>query len=217
MAEALHDKVLGRLRNATSVSGDVIRSLSSYLQAMVAGNSVLGSPLATARVVAEAWLSSLRAAPPERVLPLWYIANDVLLTSKKDQRGAWLPAFADQLLEAATISGGACPGRIPDMARLTSIWSERAVYKPRFMGVVEAALKSAGPKPVEEEEGGGGGRLHHAGGGGGPAHASGQPGAGGRCGRHARAGGGSPPHARRRHRARAAPGEVEGGAAGESR
>ena len=155
-AAALRERVRSRLKGATSVSGDVIRGLSQYLQAQAAGGSTLGDVTATTRAVAEAWGGAVRAAPRERVLPLWYIANDVMLSSPKDRRGAWVAALSEHLPAAATASGRVAPDRRAELLRLTTIWVERGVYKARFMARLEAALaagaaESAPPRERREE------------------------------------------------------------------
>ena len=141
--DALSERVTARLATA-SIAGDVVKGLSQYLQHH-------GDNISTAQAVAAGWAAAIAAAPPERLLPLLYVANDVLQGSRGERKVLFAEAFAHQLPAAfATAVKGNRRERAA-ISRLPGIWRERGVYSPRFCGVLSKAIDDA--LAEEEDEG----------------------------------------------------------------
>uniref|UniRef100_A0A7S4IRH3 CID domain-containing protein n=1 Tax=Odontella aurita TaxID=265563 RepID=A0A7S4IRH3_9STRA len=116
------------------------------------------SPGGASRAVDE-WRDVLRTCRPDQLLPLLYVANEVLQTSKRNRGNKFLEAFGASL-------GGSLrficerDGRVVEKVRRTvKIWGDRRVYSPRFVGEILSGLeefreggRSTAPKAAAEKK-----------------------------------------------------------------
>lgn len=108
------------------------------------------SPGGPSRAVDE-WRDVLRTCRVDQLLPLLYVANEVLQTSKRNRGNKFLEAFGTAL-------GGSLrficerDGKVVEKVRRTvKIWGDRRVYSPRFVGELLNGLEEFrdGGKPAK--------------------------------------------------------------------
>eukprot|EP01069_Polyplicarium_translucidae_P000936 Polyplicarium_translucidae@DN1453_c0_g1_i1.p1 len=96
-----------------------------------------------------AWSSHMAHAPPQELLPLIYVANDVLQLTKQDEAGA---SFKNQFLMEMARHLCTVHARnssiIPRTFRVLQIWRNRAVMDEHAADLLEAALE--GRNTVDE-------------------------------------------------------------------
>ena len=159
-------KLLGRFLSVQSTS-DSISSLSLYVQGF------------DVSIVTNLWFDALRQAPANVLLPLVYLANDILQRARSrgapPSAGAYIVEFSKYLEPARELSARRAPSQAAALKRVAGVWADREVYSRRFVGVLCASVDrgaaqgqassassgggGGGTEEGEEEEGeGGGGR-----------------------------------------------------------
>lgn len=91
------------------------------------------APGGPSRAVDE-WRDVLRTCRPDQLMPLLYVANEVLQTSKRNRGSKFLEAFGTSLggsLRFVCERDGAV---VEKVRRTVKIWGDRRVYSPRFVG-----------------------------------------------------------------------------------
>lgn len=108
-----------------------------------------------AESVAGCWLKVLSSAPKEQVLPLLYLANDVLQRSAKTGN-AFIEAFSGCLEAAMKEAAAKAPESLAQIKRLPKIWSERKVLPDAFCSTllrnVDEASSSATSAAAEKAQ-----------------------------------------------------------------
>lgn len=127
--------LLSRLAGA-QLAADVIRSLATRLAAYST------SPDA-ARRVAAVWREAVAAAPRERLLPLVYVVDALLQTSRGETRPLFQEAYALPLQEVLPAAARRDPAQAAQYRRLTAIWESRQIYSGRFMARLGEAIDAA--------------------------------------------------------------------------
>lgn len=87
------------------------------------------------------WRSALQAARPDQLLPLLYVANEVLQTSKRNRGPRFLEAFAAVLGQSLRYVCERDRGLVEKVRRTAKIWGDRQVYSPRFVSELLAGLE----------------------------------------------------------------------------
>lgn len=119
-------------------------------------------------VAVNEWRNVLRACADPQLLPLLYVANEVLQTSKRNRGNRFLEAFSPVLGACARYACGRDRSVTEKVRRVIKIWGDRRVFSVRYVGELLAELD--GFRNGGGEGGGGargGGRSSAAGGGGG--------------------------------------------------
>ena len=132
-------------------------AIQSSAAAMIKFYDKNAAPLAVSE-----WRSQLQSCRPDQLLPLLYVANEVLQTSKRNRGPKFLEAFAEVLGSSLRFVCERDRSIVEKVRRTAKIWGDRQVYSPRFVGQLLGGL--------EDLRGGG-----SSGGGGGPPLTSSAP------------------------------------------
>jgi hypothetical protein len=116
-------------------SKDSISTLSSYFVMHEPGSCCAS------------WMAAFESANPSKLVPLVYLANDVLLRSRAKTQ-AFVQEFAKYMPAAYKIAGARMRSSSSELVRLTTIWKERAIYSERFMIQLRESLKSTAQPSV---------------------------------------------------------------------
>ena len=130
-----------------------LRSLDGSVDKIAALSSYMALNVSDAKVVCKVWMSAFEAADASRVLPLLYLANDVLQRTRA-KNNAYVVELAKYLPAAYSIAGSRAPSSLDAFGRLASLWTERQVFSATFMDRLRAAAKAAseaagGVQPVK--------------------------------------------------------------------
>ncbi|XP_068094565.1 regulation of nuclear pre-mRNA domain-containing protein 1A [Hyperolius riggenbachi] len=104
-------------------------------------------------LIVAVWQRELRRAKPGRKLTFLYLANDVIQNSKRkgpEFTNDFAPVIADAFKHVASETDESC---MKHMARVLSIWEERAVYENDILEQLKMALygeKKPKKRPYEE-------------------------------------------------------------------
>ncbi|XP_018428659.1 PREDICTED: regulation of nuclear pre-mRNA domain-containing protein 1A, partial [Nanorana parkeri] len=92
------------------------------------------------RVIVAVWDSELRKAKPSRKLTFLYLANDVIQNSKRkgpEFTKDFAPVIVDAFKHVASDTDESCKKHL---ARVLSIWEERAVYENDILEQLKTSL-----------------------------------------------------------------------------
>jgi len=95
------------------------------------------------------WRAALQTCRLDQLLPLLYVANEVLQTSKRNRGPKFLEAFGEVLGSSLRFICERDRSIVEKVRRTAKIWGDRQVYSTRFVGQLLAGL--------EDMRGGGGG------------------------------------------------------------
>ena len=132
---------LRNLLSQTDMSQPAIQSSAAAMMKFYDKNA---APLAVSE-----WRSQLQSCRPDQLLPLLYVANEVLQTSKRNRGPKFLEAFAEVLGSSLRFICERDRSIVEKVRRTAKIWGDRQVYSPRFIGQLLGGL--------EDLRGGGGG------------------------------------------------------------
>ena len=82
------------------------------------------------------WRNALQQARPDQLVPLLYVANEVLQTSKRNRGNNFLEAFSPilgQSLRFIAEQHSATPSVVEKVRRTVKIWGDRRVFSIRFV------------------------------------------------------------------------------------
>jgi hypothetical protein len=97
-------------------------------------------PGGAATAVSE-WRSALQTSSPSRHLPLLYVANEVLQTSKRNRGNRFLEAFSPVLGSSLQFMCGRDGSVTEKVRRTVKIWGDRRVFSMRYVADVLAGLE----------------------------------------------------------------------------
>src|SRR3989338_7260543 len=90
------------------------------------------------------WEKELRSGGPEKQLPLLYLANEIVQTSRR--KGSELyDAFLAVLSSSLSFLVASGSPHIPAVRRVISIWTDRHVFPPSFLSSLSSILSSPSP------------------------------------------------------------------------
>ena len=87
------------------------------------------------------WRNVLQSCQTSQLLPLLYVANEVLQTSKRNRGTKFLEAFGPVLGGSLRFICERDPSSTEKVRRTTKIWGDRRVFSLRFVGDVLAGLE----------------------------------------------------------------------------
>lgn len=87
----------------------------------------------TAGMAINEWRSALHAASPDQLLPLLYVANEVLQTSKRNRGNSFLEAMSPVLSASLKHICAQDPSVTERVRRTVKIWADRRVFSIRFV------------------------------------------------------------------------------------
>lgn len=95
-------------------------------------------------------MKAVETAPPGRLLPLLFLANDVMQKSRA-RNNTFVEQFASYLIAACkhAVSQGVDAQQIE---KLLKIWEERSVYSSNFMNRVRNAMRDATPSSIRHPQ-----------------------------------------------------------------
>eukprot|EP00542_Grammatophora_oceanica_P013945 CAMPEP_0194031374 /NCGR_PEP_ID=MMETSP0009_2-20130614/4560_1 /TAXON_ID=210454 /ORGANISM="Grammatophora oceanica, Strain CCMP 410" /LENGTH=438 /DNA_ID=CAMNT_0038671515 /DNA_START=138 /DNA_END=1454 /DNA_ORIENTATION=- len=88
----------------------------------------------SAGVAVNEWRNGLQTCRQDQLLPLLYVANEVLQNSKRNRGNKFLEAFAPILGQALQFICQKNPGLTEKVRRTAKIWGDRVIFSPRFVG-----------------------------------------------------------------------------------
>lgn len=88
------------------------------------------------------WRSVLQTSSPSLSLPLLYVANEVLQTSKRNRGSKFLEAFSPVLGSSLTFIVGRDPSVVEKVRRTVKVWGDRRIFSMRFVMDLLAGLES---------------------------------------------------------------------------
>ena len=115
---------LRSLLSQTDMSQPAIQSSAAAMMKFYDKNA---APLAVSE-----WRSQLQSCRPDQLLPLLYVANEVLQTSKRNRCPKFLEAFAEVLGSSLRFICERDRSIVEKVRRTAKIWGDRQVYSPRF-------------------------------------------------------------------------------------
>ncbi|GKY99962.1 hypothetical protein MPSEU_000949800 [Mayamaea pseudoterrestris] len=87
----------------------------------------------SAGVAVNEWRNSLQTARPDNLLPLLYVANEVLQNSKRNRGNKFLEAMSPIIGQALQHICQSDPSAIEKVRRTVKIWADRRVFSVRFV------------------------------------------------------------------------------------
>ena len=94
-----------------------------------------------AEAVVQVWLDAVYNSDSKSVLPLMYIANDVVQCSKR--RGtAYVNSFKEHIKTSLRISASLNPSIVPKLKRIVNVWGDRKVYPRQTIKWIEGAFNN---------------------------------------------------------------------------
>jgi hypothetical protein len=102
------------------------------------------------------WRNALQSCTISQLLPLLYVANEVLQNSKRNRGNAFLEAFSATLGQALQHICQRAPDLVEKVRRTTKIWGDRRVFSVRFVGELLKGLEpyrhgAVAPRVADEE------------------------------------------------------------------
>jgi hypothetical protein len=102
------------------------------------------------------WRNALQSCTIPQLLPLLYVANEVLQNSKRNRGNAFLEAFSPTLGQALQHVCQRAPDLVEKVRRTAKIWGDRRVFSVRFVGELLKGLEpyrhGAVAPPTADEE-----------------------------------------------------------------
>ncbi|KAL7535123.1 hypothetical protein ACHAWF_005065 [Thalassiosira exigua] len=89
-------------------------------------------PGGAAAAVSE-WRSAIQSSPPAQSLPLLYVANEVLQSSKRNRGSRFLEAFSPVLGSSVQFICGRDRSVVEKVRRVVKIWGDRRIFSLRFV------------------------------------------------------------------------------------
>lgn len=99
----------------------------------------LGNFYDHAEEVVDIWQSQIYQAQPDKILPLMYIANDVLQNSKR-KGSNFIDAFLKCMKACLRVSVGINPKVTEKLKRITKVWGQRQVYSRAIITKINGAF-----------------------------------------------------------------------------
>lgn len=94
-----------------------------------------------ATIAVSEWRSALQTSDKSRHLPLLYVANEVLQTSKRNRGNRYLEAFSPVLGSSLQFICGQDGSVTEKVRRTLKIWGDRSLFSQRFVAEVLAGLE----------------------------------------------------------------------------
>ena len=88
------------------------------------------------------WRSVLQTCSTSQLLPLLYVANEVLQTSKRNRGNKFLEAFSPVLGSSLIYICNQDRGLVEKIRRTVKVWGDRRVFSMRFVMDILAGLDS---------------------------------------------------------------------------
>jgi len=115
----------------TSNEANTIQSSASFMMRLYDKSSLLA--------VSE-WRNTLQSCQTSQLLPLLYVANEVLQNSKRNRGNKFLEAFSPALADALKFICERDSKLVEKVRRTTKIWGDRRVFSTRFVGTLLKGL-----------------------------------------------------------------------------
>jgi hypothetical protein len=126
------------LRNTLSQTENNLPSIQSASRLMM---RFYDTPQGADLAVSE-WRSVLQTCSPSQMLPLLYVANEVLQTSKRNRGNKFLEAFSPVLGSSLIYICNKDRGLVEKVRRTVKVWGDRRVFSMRFVMDILAGLDS---------------------------------------------------------------------------
>jgi len=109
----------------------------------------------SAAVAVSEWRNTLQTCQPHQLLPLLYVANEVLQNSKRNRGTKFLEAFSPVLRQSLILMVQRDPSILEKVRRTAKIWGDRHVLSIRFVNELLSGLEPFREKPQESPTVGG--------------------------------------------------------------
>jgi len=106
----------------------------------------------SAAVAVTEWRNCLQTARKDQLLPLLYVANEVLQNSKRNRGNKFLEAFSPTLGQSLRHLCQMDPTIVEKVRRTVKIWGDRRVFSVRFVNALLQGLEPLRQQQQEEEE-----------------------------------------------------------------
>ena len=124
------------LRNTLSKTDNTMPGIQSGASEMMRFYDKPGGP----SLAVSEWRSVLQTSPPSLSLPLLYVANEVLQTSKRNRGSKFLEAFSPVLGSSLMFIVERDPSVVEKVRRTVKVWGDRRVFSVRFVMDLLAGL-----------------------------------------------------------------------------
>jgi len=95
----------------------------------------------SATVAVNEWRNTLQSCNPSQLLPLLYVANEVLQNSKRNRGTKFLEAFSPALSSSLDFMVKTDPSIIEKVRRTAKIWGDRRVFSIRYVSEILKGLE----------------------------------------------------------------------------
>ena len=124
------------LRNTLSQTDNTMPGIQSSSREMMRFYDKPGGP----PLAVSEWRSVLQTSSPSLSLPLLYVANEVLQTSKRNRGSKFLEAFSPVLGSSLMFIVGRDRSAVEKVRRTVKVWGDRRVFSMRFVMDLLAGL-----------------------------------------------------------------------------
>ena len=113
---------------------DALNNLDGSAASIQSAASFMMKHYSTASVAVNEWRNALYNASSSQMLPLLYVVNEVLQTSKRNRGNKFLEAFADSLTDS--LKHMAKQADVEKIRRTVKIWGDRRVFSIRYINAI---------------------------------------------------------------------------------
>ena len=118
------------------------RDIQVTQESIQAASRLLLSYYQHASQVTDLWLDAIYGATAGTVLPLLYIANDVVQTSRK-KGSAYIDSFETRIKPALRIATDLNPMVVSKMKKIIKVWGDRKCYPRKTISWMNGAFNTS--------------------------------------------------------------------------
>ena len=131
------------IQTMTTVSANlvigILKNVSIHLESIQNASRNLGNYYNNAQEVVDIWQNEIYHATPNKILPLMYVANDIIQTSKR-KGSNFIDAFQKCMKACLRVSVAINPSVTKKLQRLTKVWGDRRVFPRPIVTIMNGAF-----------------------------------------------------------------------------
>ena len=117
----------------------ILKNVSIHLESIQNASRNLGNYYNNAQEVVDIWQNEIYHATPNKILPLMYVANDIIQTSKRNGSN-FIDAFQKCMKACLRVSVAINPSVTKKLQRLTKVWGDRRVFSRPIVTIMNGAF-----------------------------------------------------------------------------